>query len=78
MGLKVQYLLRGLFYAKETVEQHVFQLVTNKVAIVYATTAISVTLFRLGDDPYRARQKVAFLSRRPSAIGHSESALNGF
>lgn len=38
-----------IFYVKETVGQHVFQLVTNKVVIVYATTARSVTLLRLGD-----------------------------
>ena len=31
--------LRGHFYVKETVRQHVYQLITNKVAIVYAATA---------------------------------------
>lgn len=32
-------ILRGHFYVKETAGQHVFQLVTTKVAIVYAATA---------------------------------------
>ena len=31
--------LRGHFYVKETAGQHVFQLVTTKVAIIYAATA---------------------------------------
>ena len=61
--------LRGHFYVKETVGQHVYQLITNKVAIVYAATARFICSDL--DSIQTAQGKELFIPFRAPTFGHS-------